>query len=177
MNKEHELVVKPLKKWFESQKAQWVVKIPDYVTAATGWDLEVQRKNQDLLIEAKYIKGPFINSFAGLTCAVLSNRPQKLLKTKYRSWNHGVCWAIGTSYVSRDVYQILFDYLSRNFEFWIYYGKYFKMKYVFFVQDGAVIKVPWPKLVITAKKYKQLTMADTSLKNKRVVAQKLMSKF
>lgn len=176
MNKEDELVVKPLKKWFESRKANWTVRVPDYPTSATGWDLEVQRKNQDLLIEAKYINGPFASSIAGLTCAVLFNRPQKLLKRKYRSWNHGICWAVGTSYKG-DIHQPLFDYLSRNLKFWVYYGKYFKMKYVFFIQDEKVIKVPWSKLVSAVKEYASSVGIKSTLKNKRLAAKNLALKF
>ncbi len=63
MTKEEQFVVNPLVSWFKSQKAQWTVRRPAYGTAATGWDLEVRRNKMDLLIEAKYIDGPFLSSF------------------------------------------------------------------------------------------------------------------
>ena len=175
MNAEYELVVKPLTRWFKIQRANWIVKIPTYHTAATGWDLEARRKNQDLLIEAKYIKGAFINSFAGLVCSVLSNRPQKFMKTKYRGWSHGVCWAIGSAYKSRSVLQILLDYLARNLKFWKFYGKFFKMKYVFFVDRNKITKVPWSKLLVAADKYKKLVQkGGGDLSARRMLAQELM---
>jgi hypothetical protein len=59
MTKEEKYVVNPLSRWFKRQKAGWKLYRPLFGTAATGWDLEARRKNQDLLIEAKYIDGPF----------------------------------------------------------------------------------------------------------------------
>ena len=104
MNKEYELVVKPLIKWFKSQKANWQLEYPKYHTAATGWDLQARRKNQDLLIEAKYIPGRFASYFSGLVCAPISNKKQSFMKRKTHGWNEGVCWAIGNSFKSRDLW-------------------------------------------------------------------------
>lgn len=84
MTLEERFVVRPLLRWFKRQKAQWTVVNPRYGSSATGWDLEARRKNQDLLIEAKYIDGPFLASFAGLVAAPLANRPQRFMVRKYR---------------------------------------------------------------------------------------------
>ena len=75
MTKEEKFVVSPLKKYFRSRKrsrAYWKIKHkPAYETSATGWDLQVERKNTVLLIEAKYIRGPSAAAIAGLTIAPL----------------------------------------------------------------------------------------------------------
>jgi hypothetical protein len=174
-NNEYDLVVKPLIRWFKNQKADWKLSFPDYHTAATGWDLEACRKNQDLLIEAKYIKGPFLSSFSGMVCSVLANRPQKSMKTKYRGWSHGICWAIGSAYESRSIYQILFDYMARNYDFWVFYGEYFKMKYVFFVNGGKVTKVSWKKILDTTARYSELLPGiNAPLKIRRQIVDKLI---
>ncbi len=176
MNKEYELVVKPLIKWFKNQKSNWQLEFPKYHTAATGWDLQARRKNQDLLIEAKYIKGRFVSYFAGMVCAPMSNKRQSFMKRKAHGWNEGVCWAIGTSFKSRDIMQILLDYFSRNLVFWEFYGKYFKMKYVFFVNDLEVKKVDWNKLIFIAGKYLEAQNKNKlSLLERRTLAAKLCS--
>ncbi len=175
MNNEHELVVKPLIKWFNSQKANWQLDCPKYPTAATGWDLQARRKNQDLLIEAKYITGRFISYFSGMVCAPMSNKKQSFMKRKSHGWNEGVCWAIGTSFKTRDVFQILLDYLSRNIEFWIFYGNHFRMKYIFFISDSKVKKINWTKLIQIAAKYLDVqNQKKLNLLERRVLAAKLM---
>lgn len=63
ITKEEKFVVNPLIRWFKRQDAAWHVYKPSYGTSATGWDIEARRKNQDLLIEAKYIDGAFLASF------------------------------------------------------------------------------------------------------------------
>jgi hypothetical protein len=84
MTKEDRFVVDPLMRWFEEQK-RWTLHKPSHGTSATGWDIEARRKNQDLLIEAKYIAGPFLSSFAGLVTAPLVKRAQRSVVRKYRS--------------------------------------------------------------------------------------------
>lgn len=97
MTKEEEFVVNPLCEWFQSQKAGWEKPLkPNRGKSATGWDIEIKRKNMDLLIEAKYVDKQSITSvIAGLVLAPLTDRRQRCMKTKYRSWCHYVCWAIG----------------------------------------------------------------------------------
>jgi len=175
MNRENKFVVKPLAKWFQQQKAKWEIDKPKYVTSETGWDIEARRGNQDLLIEAKYIQGPFLSSFSGLVCAPLAHRPQRFMKKKYRSWNYGVCWAIGSSYKSRNIYQLIFDYFSRNLTFWQHYGQDLKMKYVFFIKGNEILKIRWQKLLELSKKYEQ-TANNMKLNERRAIAEELMSK-
>lgn len=74
-NSEQKYVLEPVKDWFENQKAGWVLYTPRNATD-TGWDIEARRKNQDLLIEAKYIKHSFISSFSQLVTSPLTNRAQ-----------------------------------------------------------------------------------------------------
>lgn len=176
MNREQEYVVKPLCKWFRQQKAIWKIHKPKYATAETGWDIEARRKNQDLLIEAKYIRGPFLNSFRGLVCAPLAKRAQRHMKRKYKSWNYSVCWAIGTAYKSRNLYQIIFDYFSRNLAFWQHYGKDLKMKYVFFVKGNEICRISWKKLCELSKVYKRRAN-NRKLRERRALAEELMSEF
>lgn len=168
------MVVKPLIKWFKNQKANWQLIIPKYPTAATGWDLQARRKNQDLLIEAKYITGRFSSYFSGLVCAPMSNKKQSFMKRKPHGWNEGICWAIGNSFKSRDLFQILLDYLSRNVAFWEFYGKHFKMKYVFFVDNLEVKKIDWEKLIILSRKYAEVQgERKMGLSERRKLATKL----
>ena len=176
MTSEYKYVIKPLVKWLKQQKAKWRIDKPKHQTAETGWDIEARRKNQDLLIEAKYIRGSFLSSFSGLVCAPLANRPQRFMKKKYRSWNYGICWAIGTSYESRNIYQLIFDYFSRNFSFWQHYGKDLKMKFVFFIKSNEIKRIRWQKLLELSKKYEQ-TAKNRKLNERRAIAEELMSKI
>src|SRR3989338_8571113 len=123
MTKEETFVVDPLEKYFLDSKrsgAKWTIKHrPKFGSSATGWDLQVERKNQVLLIEAKYIRGPFASALAGLVIAPLTNKTEKMRSGKKKSWSSVVCWAIGCGYNGgkrnlkykmSGVYQILFDY-------------------------------------------------------------------
>lgn len=176
MTKEEEYVIKPLIQWFRKQKTKWELYNPKYGTSATGWDLEARRKNQDLLIEAKFIDGPFLSSFAGLVTAPLSNRPQHFMKKKYRSWCHDICWAIGAAVQKRNIYQILLDYLARNPIFWKHYCKDLRLKYIFFVRDGKVAKVPFKHFLDIAALYEKKANGKV-LKEKRTIAEELMKKY
>ena len=175
MTKEEKFVVYPLYKWFKEQKAGWKLYKPKYGTSATGWDIEAQRKNKDLLIEAKFIDSAFLASFTGMVTASLANRPQHFMKRKYRGWSHGICWAIGTSYPQRNIYQLLFDYLVRNLHFWKHYAADLKMNYVFFVVNGVVTRIKFDKILLLAKLYKTKTNRK-NLAERRNVAEKLMTK-
>lgn len=176
MTKEEKFVVNPLIRWFKRRKTKWICYKPRFGTAATGWDIEAQRKNQDLLIEAKYIDGPFLASLNGLVTAPLANRRQHLIKRKYRSWSYGVCWAIGNSYSQRNIYQLLFDYFSRNPFFWKHYGKDLRMKYIYFVKSGKVFQISFQKFLSISKLYAKATNKTSALKERRVIANKLMKK-
>ncbi len=69
MTKEEKYVVNPLIRWFRRQEARWALKTLRHGTSERGWDIEARRKNQDLLIEAKYIDGPFLSSFFRPCCS------------------------------------------------------------------------------------------------------------
>ena len=163
MTKEEEFVVNPLEKYFSDKKrsgAKWhILHRPSFGTAATGWDLQVERHNQVLLIEAKYIRGPFAASLAGLVTSPLSSRPENRQKL-YRTWSAVCCWAIGSGYPTvekyrlRNVHQILLDYFSRNIEFWRCYSRTLKVKYIFFVDNERVAKLRFETLIDVACEYK-----------------------
>lgn len=69
MKPEAKFVVNPLEKYFldiNRSGAKWRTKDkPRFESSATGWDLQMERKNQVLLFEAKYIRGPFASALAG----------------------------------------------------------------------------------------------------------------
>lgn len=176
MTKEEKFVVNPLIKWFKNQKANWKLYKPNFGTAATGWDIEAQRKNQDLLIEAKYIDGPFLASLNGLVTAPLANRPQHLIKRKYRGWSYGICWAIGTNYAQRNIYQLLFDYFIRNLSFWNHYDQDIRMKNIFFVKNGQVARVSFSKFLNQSKSYYK-DAKGKSLAERRIIADELAKKL
>ena len=75
MKPEKKFVVNPLEKYFLNIKrsgAKWRTKDkPKFERSATGFDLQMERKNQVLLFEAKYIRGPFASALAGLVIAPL----------------------------------------------------------------------------------------------------------
>jgi hypothetical protein len=188
MTKEEKFVVKPLEKYFRNPNhsgAKWIIKHrPEYGTSATGWDLQVERKNQVLLIEAKYIRGPFAAALAGLVIAPLTNRREKMRSKKKKSWSSVACWAIGCGYEKggrakkykmSGIYQILFDYLIRNLKFWEHYSKLLKVKYIFFVDKGKVSKVGFDKIIKLADKYK--FSVNKPLHEKRLIADGLMKFF
>ncbi|MDT8067943.1 MAG: hypothetical protein ROO76_07210 [Terriglobia bacterium] len=168
MTKEERYVVNPLVRWLKCQKATWQVYKPSYGTSATGWDIEARRKNQDLLIEAKYIDGAFLASFTGLVTASLANRRQHFMIQKYRSWCHHVCWAIGSDRPQNDIFQILFDYIARNPKFWKHYAEDVRMKYVFFVRSGRVSRIPFSLVLHLAERYAPEASNKTLLERRKV---------
>ena len=182
MTQEEKFVVNPLEKYFLSKKrsgAKWIIKHrPQYGTSETGWDLQVERKNQVLFIEAKYIRGPFASALAGLVIAPLTNKQEKMKSGKRKSWSAVVCWAIGFGYKRKKytmsrIYQILFDYLARNLEFWRCYTRTLKVEYVFFVDNGKIAKIGFSKIINLAAQYKPA--ASKSLSERRIMAGKLLS--
>ncbi|MSU60529.1 MAG: hypothetical protein EXS52_01250 [Candidatus Staskawiczbacteria bacterium] len=176
MTQEEKLVVNPLEEYFKDPNrsgATWVTKNkPRFGTSATGWDLQMERKNQVLLIEAKYISGPFASAFAGLVIAPLSNRPEKMMSNKKRSWSSVICWAIGCRNRS-DVYQILFDYLVRNLDFWKCYSEMLRVKYIYFVDNKKVAKISFSEIINLAIQYQ--SSSDKSLKERRLKAEDLLA--
>lgn len=176
MNLEAKFVVNPLEEYFLNPKrsgAKWNTKHkPKFESSATGWDLQMERKNQVLLIEAKYIRGPFASAFAGLVIAPLSNRPEKMRSKKEKSWSSVVCWAIGSSYKKNAIYQILLDYLTRNSKFWECYSKILKVKYIYFVDNQKVAKISFNKIINLATRYK--LSSDKSLRERRLIAEDLL---
>jgi len=176
-NKEIKYVVNPLCKWLKNQKADWKMYKPRYGTSSTGWDIEAQRKNQDLLIEAKYIQGPFLSSFSGLIVAPLAKRRQHFMKRKYRSWCYHICWAIGYKKEFKNLYQIMFDYFIRNIPFWQHYCKDLRMKYIFLVRNEKVCIISFSKCIELAKQYRKKLSLQSKLKEKRKVAALIMQKY
>ena len=175
-NKETPLVVRPVVRWLKKQDADWEIRTPKHSSSETGWDIEARRKNMDLLIEAKYIDGPFLSSFEGLVTAPLANRPQHSMKTKYRSWCQNVCWAIGSSRDMVGIHTALLDDLSRTLSFWKHYSEDLNLKYVFFVEDKKVARASFRKLLKTAKAYKKAA-AKKSHRVRRSIASKLLKKL
>ena len=176
MNPETKFVVNPLEKYFLNSKrsgAKWNTKDkPRFESSATGWDLQMERKNQVLLFEAKYIRGPFASALAGLVIAPLTNKTEKMKSGKKKSWSSVVCWAIGSSYKKNAIYQILLDYLTRNSEFWKCYSKILKVKYIYFVDNQKVAKISFDKIINLATQYK--SSSDKSLQERRLVAGNLL---
>ncbi len=176
MNPETKFVVNPLEKYFLDFKrsgAKWSTKHkPKFESSATGWDLQMGRKNQVLLFEAKYIKGSFASAFAGLVIAPLTNKTEKMKSKKKKSWSSVICWAIGYSY-KNGVYQILLDYLARNLEFWKQYSKILKVKYIYFVDNQKVAQIRFGKIINIATQYK-LSSLDESLNERRLIAKNLL---
>lgn len=151
MTKEEKFVVNPLEKYFldyDRSKAKWITKNrPKFGSSATGWDLQMERKNQVLLIEAKYIHGPFASAFCGLVGSPLINRTEKMKSGKKRSWSSVICWAIGWEH-KNGIYKILFKYLIRNLKFWKCYSRILKVKYIYFVNNkGEVAKISFNKII------------------------------
>jgi len=184
MTSEEKFVVNPLEKYFLDSKrsgAKWTIKHrPGYGTSATGWDLQAERKNQVLLIEAKYIRGPFAAALAGLVIAPLTSKREKMKSGKKKSWSAVVCWAIGCGYQRGErakkykmsgIYQILFDCLARNLEFWECYSKLLKVKYIFFVDNNKVGKISFSKIISLVEQYR--SSVDKPLQERRLLAEKL----
>src|SRR3989338_4027417 len=176
MTEEEKFVVNPLEEYFLDQNrsgAKWHTKHrPNFGTAATGWDLQMERKNKVLLIEAKYIRGPFASALAGLVIAPLTNKTEKMKSGKKKSWSSVVCWAIGSSYKKNAIYQILLDYLTRNFEFWKQYSKILKVKYIYFVDNKKVAKISFNKIINFAIGYQ--SSSGKSLDKRRLMAKNLL---
>ena len=182
MTKEEKFVVNPLVKYFKNysrSRANWnITDRPQYGTSATGWDLQMERKNEVLLIEAKYIQGPFASALAGLTIAPLVNRPEKMKRNLYRSWSATVCWAIGCGYERtykykmNGVYQILFDCIARNIKFWEHYSKLLNVKYIFFVDNQRVAKINFNKMITLSKRYR--LSINKTLEERRTESEKLL---
>jgi hypothetical protein len=150
-DREYRFVVSPLVDWLTAQKPGWIVHQPKYHTAARGWDIEAWREDDYLLIEAKFISGPAIASLAGLVAAPLAMRVRQW---KDAGW---YCWAIGIKPQiegrGRHVYQIFFDYMARNSDFWKHYGDDLRMRYIFFVQEGKVTRIPFTDFLDMTKMY------------------------
>jgi len=155
MTNEEKFVIEPLVAWFGRQKVKWEIVVrPANGTSETGWDLEVRRKNQDLLVEAKFMSRSSASAISGLISAPLLNRPQKSMANKYRSWCYKVCWAIGmNTNDKRNINQILLDIFDRSPEFWCHYQQDLNVKYIFLVKDGFVAKVPFKSLLNLASLY------------------------
>ncbi len=179
--KEERFVVNPLATFLLNRKrsgAGWSIKDrPKYGKSARGWDLQAERKNQVLLIEAKYIVGPFASAMAGLTLAPLSDRRERMRSgRKLGSWCAAVAWAIGwdgRNYTRDGIYQIVLDYLSRNPGFWRCYSRELKVKYIFFVENGSVARISFDKILTLAKRYAPFSGATRA--QRRTSAQNLMS--
>jgi hypothetical protein len=174
MTKEEKYVAKPLVRWFRRQEARWTIRTPRHGTSERGWDIEARRKNQDLLIEAKYIDGPFLSSFSALVAAPLASRVQHFMRREMQSRSYRVCWAIGTPYPESHLYQILLDYLARNLKFWGNYHKDLRLEYVFFVRRNSVARVRFRDLILVAKTYAKEVSGNDRLHYRRSVADHLL---
>ena len=108
--------------------------------------------------------------------APLANRPQHSMSRKYRGWSYGICWAMSASYAQSNIYQLLFDYLIRNLNFWKHYAKDLRMEYIFFVKDGRVARVSFSKILVLAKSYK-LRAGSKNLRERRLIADGLMGRL
>jgi len=169
---EQKYVVKPLEDWFKRQKAKWILQ-PRKSSTTTGWDIQARRKNQDLLIEAKYIQRSFIGSFSQLVTSPLPRKTQDFMKNKDESWCADKGWAIGSSYKTRNIYQLIFDYFGRNPEFWEHYCQDLKVKYVFFVKENRVGRILFTKLLKIADSYARQTVG-MNCNQRRTIADQLM---
>lgn len=182
--KETKFVVEPLKRWFPSN---WKVYSTKHSSGEKGWDLVATRHNLELFIEAKWFsrKSKFAALFVSLIGAPTTNRQNPHMSRKTRSWSNRLCWAIGTDYDSDHFFQLLFDYLSRNPEFYGGYGDYSRMKYVYFVNKNKVHRVLWEQLLACSKRYleevkKQDLPSPDSIegsKQRRPIAEKIAKSF
>lgn len=183
MTNEEKFIVEPLRKWFAKHKPHFTINTTR--GQQTGWDIEAKRHNMDLLIEAKYITGPFINKFAGLVVAPLTHRKQRLMKRKIKSWCAAICWAFNTDYDGKEVYHNILDYFSINSDFWNHYITDFNLKYIYFVKKEKVAEVKAIDILAVALCYKDRAAhrrkelkiaerADLPAKEKREIADDLM---
>jgi hypothetical protein len=190
LTKEEELVVNQLERYFldhtRSGAKRHIKHKPKHGKSAAGWDLQVERKNQVLLIEAKFIQGPFASALAGLIIAPLVMRREQMKSRKSKRWAAVTCWAIGCGWpiargdkseghnVSR-IYQLLFDYFARNLKFWKCYSKTLNFKYLFFVDEGKVARIRFIKMLNLVKRYEP--SFETTFKERQQLAAKLMDEL
>jgi hypothetical protein len=168
-------VVDPLEKFFLDPKrsgATWKLIHRPKPRSATGRDLHVARKNYnlELLVEAKYIKGPFAAPMSGLVLSPLVRKLKPLPR------NGVFCWAIGCGWQNqsddmRETVCRLCDYFASNRKFWTCYSNLLRVKYIFFVdRKKKVAKIGFVRMVHLLRRY------DTSLKRgeRRELAQVLL---
>jgi hypothetical protein len=74
------------------------------------------------------------------------------------------------------MYQIFFDYMARNSEFWKHYGEDLRMKYIFCVQAGEVTRIPFAAFLRMAKLYGGRANEKTPLEDRRRIAEGLLSR-
>ena len=72
----------------------------------------------------------------------------------------------------RNMYQILFDYIARNLNFWRCYSKTLKVKYIFFINNQEVAKIRFEKIIHLASRYK-FSLGEP-LSERRLIAEKLL---
>jgi hypothetical protein len=182
--KETSCVVNPLEKFLRNRKrsgALWSTKdMPDHDTGATGWDLQMERPNEVLLIEAKYLSGPFASAMAGLTLAPLTNRREKMKSGRSKgSWCANVAWAIGWNpkkWRPARIYQNLLDYLSRRPDFWSAYHSKLRVKYVYFVDPRKrVTRIACKQLMKLANEYRSVVDQPQPVRERN--AARLFSRF
>ncbi len=175
---EEKNVVNPLQKFLENRKrsgAQWtLLRRPAHGMGAKGYDLEMERKNEILLIEAKYLNGPFAASMSGLVLAPLTQKsPEK------SSWCNWIAWAVGWNphkWSAARVYQNFLDYISREPNFWHAYSSELKLKYIFLVNPAKkVARIRFRSLQKDAQKY--LCAADWPQRVKEGAAECFLSQY
>jgi hypothetical protein len=154
--KEERRVVQPLQSFLEDPKrsgAEWeLVDRPVHGTGATGWDLQMERKNQILLVEAKYLAGPFLAAMAGLVLSPLTDRP-----AKKSGWCNTTAWAVGwdpQKWRPARIYQNFLDYTSRQPRLWRAYFSILSAKYLFLVDPAKrVARISFDQLMDHADDY------------------------
>jgi len=175
---EEKNVVNPLQKFLENRirsGAHWkVLRRPAYGTGAKGWDLEIERKNEILLVEAKYLNGPFAASMSGLVLAPLTEKsPVK------SSWCNRIAWAVGWNphkWSAATVYRNFLDYISREPNFWHSYSSELKLKYIFLVNpEKKVARIRFRSLQKDARAY--LRVADRPRPDRDDFARRRLSQY
>ena len=71
-----------------------------------------------------------------------------------------IIYGVLFSGVGFGLYQILFDFMGRHSGFWAHYGEDLRMKYIFFVQEGKVTRIPFADFLVMTQRYVELTTAD-----------------
>ncbi len=174
MGKERELVVRPLKGWIRKRPGSWELWSPKHETSERGWDIEARSSSEYWVIEAKYTDGPSVGWFGGLIMAPLVKRDLHLSKAKEGRLQPSVCWAIGMSQDRMSaVFQKILDYLCARPDFWEMYGKWLRVKRVFFVVEGTrVLCISYKGLLRAAARYDNANNGvEVDLKIRRVVAE------